>query len=530
MARSQGWDFITPDMPWPILFDLEQEIRRLNLLSVALAAITFEDFIHRLKNNQTHWFNSTPSDSQYPCFDNLGLSGALVCDLYQRTSANSKDEIDKLTNNQTQPITNPLNVGDLHLAINGWFTLNPSHNPDWDTFTPLKWAEVREPRRLMVQIGHNHGLFQFGFEAKDQGDPATGFTQKGSAPFQQPPDEFWTQWQKLADGLAALPKSIETILIVLLPKVGAVASLAPSSDRRTDGYADFYEPAWVFAVLSGRILAGSSGTERNPRLAHRGRRSFERRSKICGTHRASGSCSPRIHNPLGVLPGITAATTHAERRLSSPPIPTQSSEEPPAFIPKPNILSGAQVQIADETIRDVINPKIRQIVTDAATVTGTQARVKFLDAWAVFDGYDYKDSLQVTRRIWVNTKEYVDNRYLNGAPPLLNLPWLPGNRLVEGGFQSVDGMHPSGAGYAVLASKALKLLGLKSEPSLLQTAFAEDKLLSQYPVELDYLGSALHVIRNAQHANHFLPDLVQPLNEQSHIAEILHAMATVFHP
>jgi lysophospholipase L1-like esterase len=444
IARSQGWTFVAPDMPRPILFDLEQEIRRINILSVALALVTFEGIIDRLKQNQNAWFHSTPSDSQYECFDNLGLAGALVCDLYQRTSATSQAEINGLSANGTQPVVAPANIGDLQLAINGWFTLNPSHNPEWQDYTPLKWVEVRQPKRLVVQIGHNHGLFQFGFEAQTVGDPYTGLTQKGTAPFQQQPDDYWIQWQKVADALAALPRSIETIVVVLLPKVGAVASLEPGSDKRVNSYSDFYEPA---------------------------------------------------------------------------------------FIPTPNVLSRDQVEAADETIRTKINAQIQKIVTDSAKAAGTDSRLKFLDTWALFDADDYKNTLQATRRVRVDTNHYIDNRYLHGTPPLVHLPWLPGNRLAAGGFLSVDGMHPSGAGYAVLAGEVMKLLGLKYDPSdLLQTAFNDDKLLSQYPVELDYLGSALHLLRTAQHANHFIANLVQPLDDNSHLVSILHAMTSVFHP
>jgi hypothetical protein len=327
--------------------------------------------------------------------------------------------------------------------VNGWFTLNPSHNPEWKDFTPLEWVAKRQPKRLMVQIGHNHGLFQFGFEAQYEGDPATGFTQKGTSPDQQPPDDYWTQWEKVASGLAALPAGVGTILVVLLPKVGAVASLEPGSDKRTAGYADFYEPA---------------------------------------------------------------------------------------FIPTANVLGHDQVKTADETIRDFINPKIRKIITDAASAAGNAGRLKFLDAWAMFDGYDYKNSLQASRRIRINTNQYIDNRYLDGSGRGF-LSWLPGSQLVQGGFQSVDGMHPTGAGYAVLASKALDLLGLKYDMgALLGTAFGRDQLLSNFPVQLDYLDSALHLIRDAARADHFIPDFQKPLTENSHVVEVLHAMTAVFHP
>src|SRR5262249_27157687 len=152
-------------------------------------------------------------ESRYPCFDNLGISGALIYDLYSCTAANSAAKIAELT---PQGAATPLQLstlGDLHRAINGRFVLNPSQNPAFDGFTPVDWVRARRPQRLLVQIGHNHGLYLIGSEAKD-------------VPFDQPGGDglhgdFWSQWQTLAANLADLPAEVGTIIVALLPKVGA---------------------------------------------------------------------------------------------------------------------------------------------------------------------------------------------------------------------------------------------------------------------------------------------------------------------
>jgi hypothetical protein len=88
-------------------------------------------------------------------------------------------------------------------------------------FTPLDWVKIREPEILAVQIGHNHGLLSVGFSAEDKGitngDPIHG--------------GYFEQRQKLADGLAALPATVQTILVTMLPKVGAtvISSRAATS-------------------------------------------------------------------------------------------------------------------------------------------------------------------------------------------------------------------------------------------------------------------------------------------------------------
>jgi hypothetical protein len=95
-------------------------------------------------------------------------------------------------------------------------------------FTPLDWVKIREPEILAVQIGHNHGLLSVGFSAEDKGitngDPIHG--------------GYFEQRQKLADG----PATVQTILVTMLPKVGATANLKPRGDEPVNGYAPFCEP------------------------------------------------------------------------------------------------------------------------------------------------------------------------------------------------------------------------------------------------------------------------------------------------
>jgi hypothetical protein len=43
-------------------------------------------------------------------------------------------------------------LGDLHLAINGRFTLNPSQGPAFHDFTPLAWVRARKLRENSWQL------------------------------------------------------------------------------------------------------------------------------------------------------------------------------------------------------------------------------------------------------------------------------------------------------------------------------------------------------------------------------------------
>jgi hypothetical protein len=430
IAQEQTWEFVTPDFPRPVLLDLEEEVRRLPLLTLSIANLRLEGIVDRIRANVSAWLKDDV-DSAVRCFDNLGLTGALVGDLYTRSAASSAAEISQLVPDgpgSVGAMSDPellAKLPDLHLPINARFTLNPSQDPAFSTFTPLDWVRERKPRVLAVHVGHNHGIYRIGGDAAD-------------VDFDQ--GTFWDQWQELADRLAALPAEIETILVALLPKVGAVANLAPTDVERTDGYAESYEP--VFSVSA-------------------------------------------------------------------------------------NVLSGTKLAAVDAKIYDG-NARILTVLTDAHAKAGAPDRLKFLDVFGLLDGYDFKNSLDAERKIALPSDVTIDNRYVAGiVPPQLPIAVV----LNAGGFQSVDGMHASGCGYAVLASEAMKLLGLPHQrEALLSRSFQEDALLSRFPLVLDVVVALLQRLRGLIRLGESLnvPALIQA--DGQHLAALLPQLQRILMP
>jgi hypothetical protein len=408
VANSQGWQFRTPDFPRPILFDLEQEIRLLgDLIQIAPSNIRFQGLIGRFLQNLRAWIANV-RESKFVAFDNLGLSGAQPYDLYTRTATNSGIEIKEVCPAGTATIkVNLSDIGKLHLAIDGRFVLNPSQDPAYADMTPIKWVEARLPKRLFVQIGHNNGLYSIGADA----DPAKlNFTQDNKNG-----DSFFDSYKIIARALAALPDEVESIVIVLLPKVGAVANLAPTDSARQNGYAANYAP--VFST-SKTMLAGA-------------------------------------------------------------------------------VLNTTDQQIA------AANAKIEQLFTDAATASNRVARVKFLNTFQLFDGIDYKNSSDNAKRISIDQGQMIDNNYVSGSL-IPQLPFPPGRPpfkkvISHGGFESIDGMHPTGCGYAFFANKVMGLLGLPNNdlPKLLEQGFIDDALLHDFPLKLDLISSILRELRRS---------------------------------
>ena len=436
VAAVQKWQFVPPNHPRPVLFDLEREIRNLNPVSLPLDNIVLEGFVGRYLKNLDDWQHQIPQTTVY--FDNLALAGALVGDLYNRSAKSCDDSIKTLVGDNPFDALKISSVGELHIAINGRYVLNPSKDPAYDNYTQLDWVALRKPKNLFVQIGHNHGLFAVGFSGSicNINNPEDSITQPGAGQT----DNFWDQWQILATRLANLSSEVERIYIVLLPKVGAVGNLMPlGNGRDADGYAPAYDPTF-------------------------------------STH-------PRLPGP--------------------------------------------QLKQIDTAIKSV-NAKIKDIILTEQAKAKAAARTIFIDAYQILNTYDFKNSEDNSQRIPITGNEIVDNRYLNGH---LRFGWppIPNEELCSGGFFSVDGMHPSGVGYAVIAQNILKPLGATAIPAdILAQAYNDDSLLSDYPAELDMLVDLLKVLREAISVGHFDHTPVGPISDDWHFADLLRVLKGVF--
>ena len=244
VATQQGWEFATPDFPRPVLFQLEDEIHSRLHLETLITRHRFEGCASRLRENLAAW-QLNEKESGFPCFDNVAVAGALIHDLYTRTAASSHGQVESLAPAGASLVSVLPHVPDLHVAVDARFVLNPSQDEEFAEFTQLDWVRARKPELLVVQIGHNHGLYAVGSQAvvPPEGVTATDPEHGG----------YFDQWAELARHLGDLPPEVGTILVCLLPKVGAVANLRPKGADRSDGYAPAYEP--VFAV-NPQTLAG----------------------------------------------------------------------------------------------------------------------------------------------------------------------------------------------------------------------------------------------------------------------------------
>ena len=402
IAASQGWAFSAPDHPRPVLFDLEKHIRRFSpLFGPLLPIAALGGFLGAVRRNTEDWhadFTGGTALSGAESFDNLGVAGATIPNLLETTAEDArKFSVDGIASTIAQ---NKLKsffdiAGDLHYNVNACFTLNPSQKKNHDRKTQVEWAYERKPRRLIVQVGHNHGLFNSGFLAKYD---LVGY-------------DKLTRADDLAEALAKLPSDVREIYYFLLPKVSAVANLQPKG-KSVDGYAEYYRPV---------------------------------------------------------------ASPSASR------------------------LTGEQMRRVDASVRQT-NDEIRERFTSIfeKVRAGNSSRLTFIDAYSLFDRFDVKNFGESRAYVPAGGKR-INNRYLDGGYDIVVTPKTTinrGTKLLDGGFQSFDGMHPSGVGYAQVAIEIMSAMGLTCDQKrMLDTAFRQDRLLSGYPMELEGVVGLLAAIQ-----------------------------------
>jgi len=155
-----------PDYPYEILLDVEDFLRGdIDFHSFTnLETMLFE----RIAANAAGWLKRRNRWSDKTFFDNVSNSGATIASLYTDTAriqrGQALDLISKLLNDRVHFSVG--DVGSLHYSLNTAFLLNPSVVNELDDLTPVDLVALRKPKRLLVNIGSNEGIFMGGLLAR----------------------------------------------------------------------------------------------------------------------------------------------------------------------------------------------------------------------------------------------------------------------------------------------------------------------------------------------------------------------------
>lgn len=201
--------FTCPDPQRPIVVDMEKWLRMLPDISGIK-----ED----LGKNLDYWFGRAPaSPSGRLLFENISVASATIADLYTQTWQTSDDFLKTLPPGAKNKIKK-LNLGEIKLSptiqsLNARFTLNPSGKAAFRNLSQVGMVAARKPKRLLVNIGSNNGLWEIAFECNPSGRM-----------------KFRTELKRLAKELNALPPEVEHIYFNNLGLPSTVPNLMPLPD------------------------------------------------------------------------------------------------------------------------------------------------------------------------------------------------------------------------------------------------------------------------------------------------------------
>lgn len=211
VARAFGWDFRIPAYPFDVLFNLEALFRG--------SAFTLATLKNAVVANAERWL-ALPSWADVDSFDNIAVAQTVIGDLARSTFLNHVSQI--------QPLLAQLRDSDgiefapliaLYKAINTSFLLNPQRDAHgvWADKTALEIVAARRPKRLLVNVGINDGVWTVCLQAiKSELDPAA----------------IAADMHDLGVRLQAMKAAgqVDQIYFNLLPKPSCIANLMPRRD------------------------------------------------------------------------------------------------------------------------------------------------------------------------------------------------------------------------------------------------------------------------------------------------------------
>lgn len=240
VARAFGWPFSAPDYPFDVLFNFESIFRSGDFSTGHLKAAILA--------NVQHW-RDLDRWSTADAFDNLAIAQTTIGDqaafTYDNHVAQIPGLVDAVRDGGGFDFLKPTVA--LYEALNTSFVLNPSNDPasPWADKTPLEIVALRRPKRLLVNIGINDGVWTICLEARKDGFDA---------------DQIALDMHDLGVRLHDMKQAgqVDNIYLNLLPKPSCIANLMPRTDPAKPPTGTGYFPEYL-----GRLgqLGGLTGAE-----------------------------------------------------------------------------------------------------------------------------------------------------------------------------------------------------------------------------------------------------------------------------
>ncbi|MGY0793157.1 SGNH/GDSL hydrolase family protein [Azospirillum argentinense] len=241
IASALGLPFRRAEYPALFLYDLELLIyggilEDLNTLSS-----------HVIKRAEAMLNGKNWSDKL--TFDNIANGGATINSLYTDTYEDhikKTDDIIQLMKSK-KGLPALAHLGDLWYSLNAAYLLNPSRseNNAFQRRTFVDWVGVRKPKRLLINIGSNEGLFR------------SCFTGEWSETIQTSIADIPNKARELAEQLLPAVRGVDKIYYNSLVRPRAVPNIGPRSDFAHPITCDAYFPSYVARIIqNGNSISG----------------------------------------------------------------------------------------------------------------------------------------------------------------------------------------------------------------------------------------------------------------------------------
>ncbi|MBM3648331.1 MAG: hypothetical protein FJX11_11115 [Alphaproteobacteria bacterium] len=247
-----------------------------NVERIGLSAILFDNALGNAGASLVELSRYRPASGRL-FNDNLAFSGADTIDLLYRSARSMHDRLvsprpglgqsnDLAVLNQiarSGPLTGAKNVSSIargFYLINAEFVLNPSRNPCIENLTAVDQVLLRKPKRLLVNIGSNNGIYRMGLEGVRLFTPVTDdYAGRCTCIADYLGDTYIKDMAELIRKLEA-EDAVESVYINSLIPPSRIANLEPdpqTGDQRLPGAPHYFKSyATDFSVGGSRRIPG----------------------------------------------------------------------------------------------------------------------------------------------------------------------------------------------------------------------------------------------------------------------------------
>lgn len=299
---------------------------------------------------------------------------------------------------------------------NSSFVLNPTRDPCLEDMTALDQVILRKPKRLLVGVGSNSGLFTFLYTGQRIDDYCSDI----SFSFGKPPRE----WKRYVSIRESSRTEFLTYMSKLLDKLA-------DEGGEVDGQGRYLgiEHVYVMGQMRPRVIAN---LKPGPGQGNPGPGGF--------------------YPPNQSRPKPDGTDYFAQYIVDFGPAGSRQ-------------VRGSEVKKADD-LNSEINQQLRQMVEERNT-RSRGPRFVFVDLEEMSNEYDYKHNRKAKRV--VITDEHLpglrrpvelDNQVLTFSPfeERLKDGTSIGQHIEKGGLFGIDNLHPTAVGYALLGQRLLKVI------------------------------------------------------------------------